>query len=178
MWKTTQICKQIRCGPEGVQPLCPVNSIYVLPIYTLSMCILCSSHSSGLWIWTSKCSYDISTSHQSQSEPNLNYLSHLFFQCSLVQVPAHSPGWASKKPELHLCMYFSFSLLVPYYSSNPINYTSCIPLASIHVPSFPLLSSLVPATSFSLPFHSVVFPLYLWMQTCRYGGLTILHHVI
>lgn len=129
----------------------------------LSMCILCSSHSSGLWIWISKCSYDISTSHQSQSEPNLNYLNHLFFQCSLVQVPApftwlgKQETWASSYACISLshCLYHTTHQIL---SITPPAYIPCI----YPRPFFPSVISLVPATSFCLPFHSVVF-------LCIYG---------
>ena len=117
------------------------------------MCIPCSSHSSGLWIWISKCSSDIS-----EVNYNLNYLKHLTFQCSLVQVPApftwlgKQETWASS----YACISLSQCLYHTTHQIRSITPPKYIP----YIYPFPFISSvisLVPATRFSLPFHSVVF---------------------
>lgn len=143
------------------------------------MCIFCSSHSLGSDLEQANAHKTSLLLTSPKVNLILNYLNHLFFQCSLVQVPAPFT-WLGKQETrgFILCsMYFSFSLLVPYYSSNPINYTSCIYPCIYPRPFFPSVISLVPATSFSLPFHSVAF---LCIYGCKpaYGGLRLYYTML
>lgn len=90
---------------------------------------LCPQFTPLLWIWIIRCLYGISIwrSHQSQSEmwfkPTRKLFIPLVFSISGNNSTIHLVR-QDRTLGVSLHTYFSLSPLVPYQSSNPINYAS------------------------------------------------------